>query len=486
MPIPDLSPKGINESVKKGVNSLNLNTPPVAAPTPAIIPPAKKPGYATSDFSSMVPSKVKIESKFGDNGLPLGTSGGMDFAGPQKEVTPPNKLVVTSGPAKRDFTQTTSDLTKILATLNGSPSVGGDKERPTVDNTNDSYTAMLDKLSSSSDEATKALISSIQAGRINQKNTLDSQYANYKSGLQLLGIQHNEAQATPDILMGHIQQAENEHQAKISQLDVETNKALMDANKAKTEGNLAILKEKMAYVKDLKKEKDDYLKNIADQMTAQKTIAEAQAGQYYDAMEKLNPADKEAFLVALAKKNNLPLGALVQAITVEKERREDRDLSVSDKKSIIASRNKATSEAATTAIKFGQPDVQALTLAGIPPAEIKSLETAINKFGIDKVLSNKNLNDAQRSAIKKVLGAQAGATDIKSLVKNVSTDVQDNLDDNGFITAAGLKPILSKITAAGGDVFEALKELSPYLRKNASRKNYGLPSVQLDYIKALK
>ncbi len=250
-------------------------------------------------------------------------------------VTPVNNLVVTSGPAKQEFSTASSDLAKMLAGLNGTPSVVSDsKDTPTIDNTHDSYTAMLDKLATSGDEATKALISSIQAGRMNQKNSIDKTYENYKSGLQLLGIQHNEAQATPDLLQGHIQQAENEHQAKITSLDIETNKALMDANKAKTEGNLAVLKEKMAYVKQLKDEKNNYLKNIADQMTAQKSIAESQATGYYDALQKLSPkvqpgetkSDQEKFIEALAKKNSISPASIVQALQTEKERREDRAL----------------------------------------------------------------------------------------------------------------------------------------------------------------
>lgn len=402
-------------------------------------------------------------------------------------VTPANNLVVTSGPAKQQFAQTSSDLSKMLATLNQQPVVvGAEKDTPSLDNTNDAYTQTLDRIAGSSDEATKALVSSIQAGRQNQKNSVDSTYENYKSGLQLLGIQHNEAQATPDLLMGHIQQAENEHQAKITQLDIETNKALMDAKKAETEGKLSILKEKMAYVKQLKDEKNNYLKNIADQMTAQKTIADVQAGQYYDALEKLNPADKEKFLIALAKKNNLPVGSLVDALTKEKERRDDRDLTRADKLSTMAARNKTAADVATAKITFGQPDIQALTLAGIPTGKIKELEKAINdpNIGLEKVLTHPDLNDAQRAAIKKVLGAASGTTSTKDIVAGLSSDVQANLDSKGFITAAGLAPLLSKIQSQGGDVFDALKELKPYLNTKHVG-GYNLPKAQKTFVNAL-
>lgn len=248
----------------------------------------------------------------------------------------PNQLVVNGGNAGNEFNQNSGNLAGLLAQHNQVPT----KATPTVGNTNDAYTQMLDRLGSTSDLANKALISTIQAQRSQRGATINAQYDNYKRGLQMLGIQHNEAQSTPDLLMGHIQQAENEHQAKLGALDVEMNKALIDAQSAKDNKDLGTLKEKMSYVKQLKQEQQDELKNIADQMNYQTKIAESQAGQYYDAMQKLDPKDQEAFLQAVAKKFNLPLGTLVESIAKEKERRDTLDLERRGKESIIKSRNK--------------------------------------------------------------------------------------------------------------------------------------------------
>jgi hypothetical protein len=241
-------------------------------------------------------------------------------------VTPPvsNNVVTTSSTAKNEFNTHSNTLDNMLANLNQTPTKSSNTA--TVGNTNDAYTQMLDRTSQNSDLATKALIGTIQAGRANSANRLNTEYNNYKSGLQLLGIQHNDAQATPDLLMGHIQQAENEHQAKIQQLDVETNKALMDAKVAKDNGDLAVLKEKMSYIKDLNQQKQDYLKNIADQMGAETKIADNIVGGVYTELNKLAPADKEKYLQAVASKYNISLGSLVKAMTTEKERLTDRSV----------------------------------------------------------------------------------------------------------------------------------------------------------------
>lgn len=252
--------------------------------------------------------------------------GNADSAFPTAPVTAApvvNNIVTTAGPATKEFNTHSTNLDNMLATLNQTPAKS--TNTATISNTNDAYTQMLDRIGNTSDLATKALIGTIQAGRANSANRLNTEYNNYKSGLQLLGIQHNDAQATPDLLMGHIQQAENEHQAKIQQLDVETNKALMDAKVAKDNGNLAILKEKMAYVKDLNQQKQDYLKNIADQMGAETKIADNIVGGVYAELNKLAPADKERYLQAVAQKYNISLGSLVKAMTSESERLVDRN-----------------------------------------------------------------------------------------------------------------------------------------------------------------
>lgn len=281
-------------------------------------------------------------------GLPNDYQGltGLVKEGQSYNLGPANNLVVSGKPAATDFANTSNDLATMLAGLNNTST--GQENNPTLENTNDAYTQMLDKLSATSSAATKALIGSIQASRSNQANTLDTTYENYKKGLQLLGIQHNDAASTPDLLMGHITQAENEHTQKLQSLDVETNKALIDAEKAQQEGDLATLKEKMDHVKDLKQQKDDYLKNIADNLGYQKTIASDEAAQYYDALQKLDPADQEAFLQAVSKKYGIPLESLTTAVANEKISRDKESLATEQAQANLANTKATTAKKTST------------------------------------------------------------------------------------------------------------------------------------------
>jgi predicted DNA-binding ribbon-helix-helix protein len=234
-------------------------------------------------------------------------------------VTPVNNMVVGSGPANMEFANYSANLSKALGALNPTQAKPKGPEI-TIENvgTDDPYGQMLQSISNSANASTKALIASIQASRANQANTINSQYDNYKKGLQLLGIQHNDAQSTPDLLMGHIKQAENEQNAKIQALDIEEKKLLMDAETAQKNNDLETLKAKMDRVKQIKEEKNQALKDISDQLTAETSIAENQAHVIYETLNTLSENEKEIFLQQVAKKYNIPLGTLVTALADEK------------------------------------------------------------------------------------------------------------------------------------------------------------------------
>lgn len=261
----------------------------------------------------------------------------------------PNSLVVSSGPANSEFSKYSANLTNMLAQLNANAPKpqGADKPDPTLANTNDPYTQMLDRYSTTTNEATKALIGTIQAARSNRANEITGDFDSYKRGLQLLGIQHNDAQATPDLLMGHIKSAENDQQKKLQDLDVEVNKALMEAESARASNDLNTLKEKMNYIESLKKEKEDYLKTVADSLKNQSEIAGIEAHDIYDTLNTLGDDEKEIFLQEVAKKYNIPLNALVAALADEKVKRESDALEVENRKSIIAARKKTSNSKST-------------------------------------------------------------------------------------------------------------------------------------------
>lgn len=213
-----------------------------------------------------------------------------------------------------------------------------ENKTPGMDDTTDPYMKSLTDLSARSNDSTKMLITNIMAAKQRQRNSVNTEYDKYKGGLQLLGIQHNEAQATPELLQGRVQEAENQHQAKISEIDAEEAKALIDAEDARANNDFKVLKEKMDYVKTLKKEKADELKALHDTLTNTQKTAQIEAHDIFDTLYELEAEDQEAFLVAVAQKFNLPMGTLVQALADEKAKRGAADLKTKNTESIITKR----------------------------------------------------------------------------------------------------------------------------------------------------
>lgn len=230
----------------------------------------------------------------------------------------PNNLVTTSSSARADMMKNSTELNNFLANFN----VGG-TNAPTSENgatptaTTDPNLAILDRMSANSDQATKSMIATIQANKARQENALNKQYEDYKGGLQLLGIQHNEAQSSPELLRGHIQQAENQHLDKLHEIEATTSKTLMDAKTAQLNNDYKTLQEKNTYLKQLQKEKQTTLKNYYDSMTQQPKIAGEVAHSIYNEIMKLGDEDKQAAIQAIAKQFNLPLGTLVTALSDE-------------------------------------------------------------------------------------------------------------------------------------------------------------------------
>lgn len=231
-----------------------------------------------------------------------------------------NKMITTSGPARAETAMYSNELDKALKGVGvTNPLAANDPAEPIKngvpnENNSDPMMSMLNKMEITSNDSTRAIIGSIRAAKQNNVNSVNKQYDTYKRGLQLLGIQSGMSESSPDILLSHINQAESEHQQKLQALDGEEAKAIMDAENARTEKNFALFKEKMAYVRQIKQDKQNEMKNLYDTLTATKGIADIQAQQIYDTLATMNPADKEIFLQRVAEKFKLPLSALVAAV----------------------------------------------------------------------------------------------------------------------------------------------------------------------------
>ncbi len=256
--------------------------------------------------------------------------------------TGPSVLMNTSTKSRTNYNQNTSDLSAALAKLSGAPTAANpnpDGNEETTTTTTDTTTTDpilqgFQTLQTNADAATKSLIATTQAAYQNQMNSVNKQYDSYKKGLQLLGIQYNEAQSTPDLLAGHIQQAANEQMEKIHSLVAEESKALMDANNAKAANDFKTLAAKMDYVKSIQTQKADAIKELYDRISGQSKIAAIEAHDIYDTMQSLNPEDQETFIQAVAQKYNLPLNSLVTALADEKATREELAVDLKNKKRI--------------------------------------------------------------------------------------------------------------------------------------------------------
>ncbi len=261
---------------------------------------------------------------------------------------PSSNLIVNSNSVKMKGMKDGADLSQILNNY------GPTNTTDTGTDVKDEYTNLLDQVGQGADLANQRLIAEIKATRQNNQNKLDTQYDNYKSGLQLLGIQHNDATFSPDLLAGHIQQAETEHQTKLQDLQREETKAIMEANHAKLMGDFETLGKKMDYIRQLKKDKQDELTNFYQTISNQDKTSDTVGSQLYDKIIEQfgtikNAKDHEELLKQIAAKFKIPLGGLVKGLNTERERRDKLALETKDKNSIIANRGKTTSNKNYTA-----------------------------------------------------------------------------------------------------------------------------------------
>lgn len=357
---------------------------------------------STSDIQTKLGGGLVVDNKYGPkttaavqafqtaNGLKSdGIFGPITEAAFNKQyntAAPASNLIVTAGSAQAKFSQNSSDLSAALAKFGTTQTSNNNTNKPpkiekdpilnddVSGTTSDPYIQQLDTMASRSNDSTNALIQNIKAIKTRQANAIDAQYNNYKSGLQLLGIQTNAAQVTPDLLMSHINEAETEHQQKLSDLDNEEVKALADAETAKENNDFKTLATKMDYVKGIQKEKTDALRSYQEALTTQAkgiqeqgdATAKVIAPDIYTTLQTLDPADQESFLVSISKKFNIPLTSLITALVPEKEAADKAAAKKEDADNELLS----PTEAATLGVPYGTTKAEA-TKKGITPSRYK-------------------------------------------------------------------------------------------------------------------
>lgn len=224
----------------------------------------------------------------------------------------PNNTVNTSTASRNTFNTNSANLATALAGLNPQPNTG-EVEAP-ADNSNDPFITALNNMHTGADNATRSLIASTTAAYQNKINDVTKEGENYKLGLQQLGVETGAAEATPDLLAGHIHEAANEEMSKVNALKAEEAKVLMDAQQAKRENDFQTLDKLEQRRKDIQKEKNDVIKNMYDKLSSENKASDEAVKQIYSTLQTLSTTEKNTFLTAVAKKYKLPLGGLVQAL----------------------------------------------------------------------------------------------------------------------------------------------------------------------------
>lgn len=237
---------------------------------------------------------------------------------------PTNQLIVTGSKPAKEFAQNTQDITQMIEHRVGSavntpagapnPNDPNQEMGALLTNYSDPYTQMLDKIGATSDKATQNLIATIKAKKANRESTVNTEYDRLKSGLFALAIDTDQLQFTPDLVYGKQMQAENQRITKLQELDQDEATALLEAQQASENKDFELLREKKAYLKEIKKTKLDLLKEKYDTLSYENKIGEEQATQIYDELQKM-PADKKIpFLQTLADKLDIPLTALTSQV----------------------------------------------------------------------------------------------------------------------------------------------------------------------------
>lgn len=192
----------------------------------------------------------------------------------------------------------------------------------------DPFISQLNTLSQNSDSSTKMLIQQATMSAANAEATATANSQKYQEGLQALGIETGQAQATPDILASSINAAKGQLADKISTLESAKAKAISDATTARDSNDLKTLNEKMSYVKQVEAQEKqaltDFQNNLSNTVgTKAVSNAKAMAGTLYDEMndpkQPLSPEDQVAFINEVSKQTGISAGILLNEVGLYKQ-----------------------------------------------------------------------------------------------------------------------------------------------------------------------
>lgn len=326
-----------------------IATAPAATPNPAITAPS----------ATVIPTNGNAPYAVAPNQVNTGTQD--------------SPVIVTADQAAATHAANSSSLDQILGTISASLPSTGSVTGNSAQNDQDAiaaakaaqasvsdpgyadpYTQALDQMSSTANLSTQNVIAGLKTGLQNQTNALNDSTDRYSRGLELLGIENNSAQATPDLFLGQQYQVQQESMKKIQDLNTAEQSAVMEAQNARDQGNLSLMTEKMNYVKGLQDQKTAALKDLQATQQADLSnygsIAKEVAPYVYQALSApgLTDDQKVQVLQAVSQKyGGIPLDMLTSEVASVKAASDKTAYGVAEdqKKDAIAAQNADTAAA---------------------------------------------------------------------------------------------------------------------------------------------
>lgn len=337
----------------------------------------------------------------------------------------PNQLIVTGSRPSQQFGQNSRDLNQMIA-MNGvtptSMQEPGQEQKDMfkfMETYSDPYTQMLDKISAKSDKATQNLIATIKAKKANSMRTINDETDRLKQGLLSLGLSTGNINFTPDLVYGQVAQAENARMSKLQQLDTDEATALLEAQQAVDEKDFKLLKEKMDYIKTIKKSRLDTLKENSDILSYENKIGEQQATRIYDELQKMPESSKLQFLQQVATQFNIPLTALTSQVN-----------------EITRGRQKSSSSSGG----YTSQELRKLRQAGIDSSDIAAADDFLYGEGDDSAVNMTSILGSLNKAYANPNLVRNGKFTYE-YIKNVLNNLPPSVDRTDFI-----KKIKSKLS----------------------------------------
>lgn len=228
--------------------------------------------------------------------------------------------ITTSGAPRKELTENTrlyNDALSPLATMDSKVKT----ETKAIDDELGGYMTRLNELEKTSSLASKNLLRGITSDYTSRKAEESDQNDRYMKGLQLLGLQGGEAQATPQLQTGMLRKAEIEGHKELARIDGEERKALAEAEQAKFDNDYKLFNEKINLYKTARAEKakviSDLYTEASNRMKFKQDeidLMESYGAGLYSEYSKLTGTDREEFIKEVSEQLNVSPQSVVAGL----------------------------------------------------------------------------------------------------------------------------------------------------------------------------